>query len=65
MSEEEEKRSHLECLNCGSICTVKWEMVEEIQPIFCPFCGDEIITIEDDDEDDYILEGEDFEDIDE
>ena len=40
-------------------------MVEEIQPIFCPFCGDEIITIEDDDEDDYILEGEDFEDIDE
>mgnify|MGYP003329936996 CR=1 FL=1 len=63
MSESEEKRQDLECLNCGAKCNVKWKMEDEMHPIFCPFCGDEIIQVEF--EDDYILEDEDFEDFDE
>ena len=62
MSSEEEEKAQLECLNCGSVCTVKQKMEDSSQPIFCPFCGDEIINIVDD-EDDYILEDENSEDF--
>ena len=56
---EEIATQRLDCFNCGSKCEIKWSIGDDdMSAIFCPFCGDEIIMTEDD-EDLYILEDDD------
>jgi len=46
--------ANLGCLNCAAVCVVEYDetvMLEE-EPVFCPFCGEEIESDLDDDEDD-------------
>ena len=59
---EEIAKQHLDCFNCGSKCEVEWHIVDEdMSAIFCPFCGDEIIMTEDEEEL-YILEDDELDD---
>ena len=53
------ERVKLECDNCECAAHVIYEpeKTDETAPIYCPFCGDEIIMVEefdDEDEEDWI-----------
>lgn len=53
------------CENCESdfILTFNENLVKEHEDIFCPFCGEEIETVEQDiaEEEDFITQEEDWE----
>lgn len=47
------KKEELECTSCDTEYVVAWKKPEEDtksdDPLFCPFCGDEVLTKEDTD----------------